>query len=153
MAGKEVHNVTNKWRERAGELLPYCTLNDWWDNESQVDEQVGTIWERGQVGAGVEWPGLMGKSEGIWWTGGEWQVWERSSERHGRPGGSEKLLEAGREGEERGLGKIKNKKKKTTEAVGMTQSLREYCTTNCLPNRISSQGEETFIQGAVPSEK
>ena len=43
MAGKEVHNVTNKWRERAGELLPYCTLNDWWDNESQVDEQVGTI--------------------------------------------------------------------------------------------------------------
>ena len=49
--------------------------------------------------------------------------------------------------------KLKTKKKKTTEAAGMTQSLREYCTTNCLPNRISSQGEETFIQGAVPSEK
>lgn len=43
-----------------------------------------------------------GKSEGIWWTGGEWQVWERSSEMQRWPGGSEKLPEAGREGEGRG---------------------------------------------------
>lgn len=102
-----------------------------------------------QVGAGAECPGSMGSlraSGGQVVNGKSGKGPPKCSAGLGEVRSCWRQEERGRGGEGRGPGK----NKKTTEAAGVTQSLGEYCTTNCLPNRISSQGGETFIQGGCP---
>ncbi len=80
----------NRWNKKEFTKWLFTWTDRWWTGSRQKDRcrwAASIHWRTDDVMRGrcvSRWPGLVGESEGLWWTGGEWQVckWWWSWRRH-----------------------------------------------------------------------